>query len=117
MACLDRDQRQVEDGVPLRCRQAPHGPVEINHESQAGLRHMGQTNDTQSPHFQHPGQSPGSAGKSVHNVYLIVGNKGKATIDQAQQEIGLARSGGPDQQHARTSLRSAASVYLHRFAI
>ena len=114
---LDGDQWQVQDGVPGRFRQADRGGAQAYHQRQFGLRDMGQADDPQTAHFQQAGQGLRRAGQPIQDVHPVIGNEGEAAVQQTQQKVRFARSGRPDQEHARTTPRSAASMHLHRVAI
>ena len=78
---------------------------------------MRQAHDAEAAHFQQAGQPGRRPGYAVVDVHPIVGDQIEAACEQAQQQIGFARTWWADQQHAVACSAGAAPVGLHNHAL
>lgn len=87
--------------------------VQRHHQAdrRGGVRQAG---DPQATGFEQPGECRGGGGDAVGDVDLVVGDQGEAAGEQAQQQVGLPRTGGSDEQDAGPVTGGTACVHALR---
>ena len=76
----------------------------------------GSAHDAEAAHFQQAGQPGRRPGDAVIDVNPVIGDQIEASCQQAQHQVGLARTWWADQQHAVACSTGAAPVDLHNHA-
>jgi hypothetical protein len=107
---FDADDRQIEFAMMVRHWHAVGVSVQFDNQHQPRLRVMLQAHNAEAAHFEQPGQWRWWGGKALGDVHLVVRNQVEAARQQAQDEVGLARSRWADQQDSVSVPRYAASV-------
>ena len=79
-----------------------------------GGRDIGQTQNAEAAHLQQPREGGRRGDLSVGNVHLIVRHEIESTPQKPQYQIGLARTGRPNQKHRVPVSSGATAVHAMR---
>jgi len=110
---VEGDERQPGLGMAGRLRQAFRPGGKIDGERQARLRGAGNADNADATDLEQAGELGWRPGKPVLDFHPVVGDQGEAVIKKAEQQVGLARAGGPEQQYACATTGGTARMYLH----
>ena len=110
---IERNRRDAELRMAGRQGQPFRAGRQIDREREGRARKVRQAEDAEAAHFQQPGQRRGGARHALDDPHPVIGDEHETPIQQPEQQVRLARTGGADQEHPRTIARCAAAMDLH----
>ncbi len=96
-----------------RVRQTLGPGGEVEGEGEAGPGGMGQADKAEAADLDEAGELGRGRGMPVRDIHPVVCDQGETVIEEAKEQVGLARARGPEQQYACAAAGGTARMDLH----